>query len=83
METTFVVSKDELDINFLDSLKKLFKHSRLLQISVNTSEDFNLNQQETPIQYLARLEKCLSELSDKKNTIEFTESAFEDLIIEK
>ena len=43
METKFVVSKDELDINFLDSLKKLFKHSRLLQISVNTSEDFNLN----------------------------------------
>ena len=48
METTFVITPDELDNNFLESLKRLFRHRKQLQISVSVAEDFNLLQTETP-----------------------------------
>jgi hypothetical protein len=83
METTFVVTPDELDSNFLDSLKKLFKHGRQLQISVTVSEDFNLLQTESPQEHLARLEKCLSDVNKRINTIEISEAQLDNMILEK
>ncbi len=83
METTFVISPEELDGHFLVSLKRLFKHGKQLQISVSVAEDFNLLQSEKPQQHLARLEKCLAEVKKGKNTISFSEAALDDLILEK
>ncbi len=83
METTFVITPDELDNNFLDSLKKLFKHRKQLQISVSVAEDFNLLQTETPQAHLARLEKCLSEVNKGENSITFTDAQLDDIIFDK
>ncbi len=83
METTFVITPAELNIDFLTSLKKLFKHQNQLQISVSVPEDFNLLQKETPQQHLERLEKCLSEVNAGKNTIAFSESTLDEIIFEK
>jgi hypothetical protein len=82
METTFVISKTELNNDFLDSLKKLFKHQKQIQISVSVAEDFNLLQTETPRDYLDRLEKCLADMNSKKSTITFTETQLDDIIFE-
>jgi len=81
METTFVVTTDELNSNFLASLKKLFKHRRQLQISVSVPEDFNLLQTETPQASLARLEKCLEDMNNKTNIISFTEAQLDEIIL--
>jgi thiamine monophosphate kinase len=83
METTFVITPDELNIDFLSSLKKLFKHQNQLQISVSVPEDFNLLQTETPKQHLERLEKCLNEVNAKKNIITFSEEVLDEIIFEK
>lgn len=83
METTFVINREELDSNFLESLRKLFKHQKQLQISVSVPEDFNLLQAEKPDQYLARLEICLNDYNSGVNTLAFSESDLEDIIIEK
>ena len=83
METTFVISETELNSDFLDSLKKLFKHQKQIQISVSVPEDFNLLQTETPQDYLNRLEKCLADMNKQKNTITFTEAQLDDMIFEK
>ena len=83
METTFVINSNELNENFLASLKKMFKNEKQLQIAVSVPEDFDLMQKESPKQYLQRLEKCLKESKVKKNTISFSESEIDAIILEK
>ena len=83
METTFVITPDELDSNFLDSLKKLFRHRKQLQISVSVAEDFDLLQTESPQVHLARLEKCLAEINKGENTITYTDAQLDDIIFDK
>ena len=80
MESTFIIQPSELNNDFLESLKKLFQHSRQLQITVTTSEDFGLLKQETPAECLARLEKNLAEMKAGKNTVTYTEAEIDDLI---
>ena len=80
METTFVINQSELNSDFLDSLKKLFKHRNQLQITVSVPEDFNLLDRETPAEYLSRLEKCMAEMDESKNTITFTGAQLDDII---
>ena len=82
METTFVISQSELNSDFLKSLKKLFKHRNQLQITVSSAEDFNLLNKETPAEYLARMEKCLADMNEGKNSISFTEGQLDDLILQ-
>jgi hypothetical protein len=82
METTFVLTQDELDLDFLNSLKKLFKHKKQLQISVSVAEDFNLMQMESPIEHLVRLEKCLAEVKSNLNIISFSERELDNLVLE-
>lgn len=81
METTFVINQSELNNDFLESLKKLFKHRNQLQITVTAPEDFNLLSTETPAEYISRLEKCLAEMNAAKNTMTFTEGQLDDLIL--
>jgi hypothetical protein len=83
MESTFIIQQSELNEDFLESLKRLFKYSRQLQITVTTSEDFGLLKKETAAEYIARLEKNLNELKNKQNMVTFTESQLDEFIHEK
>lgn len=83
MESTFIIEQSELNENFLESLKKLFRYSRQLQITVATSEDFGLLKKETPQQCLTRLEKNMSEMTAKENTIAITEEELDAFIFQK
>jgi hypothetical protein len=82
METTFVINQDELNEDFLESLKKLFKYRKQLQITVTAPEDFNLLHSETPAAYITRLEKRVADINEGKNTITFTELQLDDIILE-
>ncbi len=66
MESTFIIQPSELSNDFLESLKRLFKHLQQLQITVTPSEDFGLLKPETPAECLARLEKNLVEMKTGK-----------------
>ena len=83
METTFVLKPEELNSSFLNTLKRLFKHSNQLQISVTTAEDFGLLQTETLAQQNERIEKCFQEMAAKQNTISFSENELDQIILEK
>jgi hypothetical protein len=78
MESTFILRKDQLDNKFLEGIKNIYKDSKLIQIIVRESEDFDLFQSETNLQYLERLENAVQELK-KGEKIEFTEEQFETL----
>jgi hypothetical protein len=77
METTITIKKEELTIDFLNYLKKLYKNSRLLQISISDVEHFDLLKTETKEDYFERLEKAIKDVETKKVT--FTEEEFETL----
>ncbi len=83
MESTFILKPEELNSDFLNTLKRLFKNSPQLQISVSTSEDFGLLQSETVQQQLERIEKCFVEVEAKKNIISFSENELDQIILEK
>lgn len=78
METTFTIRKDELDTEFLESLKKLFKNARELQITVTSSTDFNLTNSETVAEYIDRLEKAAQNLGAGHNKVVMTAEQFDD-----
>jgi hypothetical protein len=83
MESTFILNASELNDDFLESLKKLFAHTRQLQITVTASEDFGLLKKETPAEYIARLEKNLADVKAKKNIVIYTDSELDELIFQK
>lgn len=76
METTFVLNKDELTMEFLESLKKMYSNSNRLQISVSDSEDFELFKKETKEEYFARLRKAIN----NTRKIAFTEEEFDQIV---
>jgi hypothetical protein len=78
METTFVIRKEELDLNFLESIKKLFKQSRELQITISNNEDFGLTKNETKKEYLERLNKIAGSIDENTKRIEMSEEEFDN-----
>ena len=83
MESTFIIQPSELNNDFLESVNRLFKYLRQLQITVTTSENFGLLKPETPAESLARLEKNLAEMIAGKNTVTYTEAQLDDLVFQK
>ncbi len=81
METTFTIRKDELDNEFLESLKKLFKNARELQITVTSSTDFNLTNSESAVDYIVRLEKAAQNLEAGHNKVVMTAEQFDDFTL--
>ena len=78
METTFVIRKEKLDLNFLESIKKLFKQSRELQITISNNEDFGLTKNETKKEYLERLNKIAGSIDENTKRIEMSEEEFDN-----
>jgi hypothetical protein len=75
METTIVLLKEELTFDFFENIKNIFKNSRLLQISISDSEDFNLYKKESQSEYFARLENAMNDVN--KNKVSFSEQEFD------
>ncbi|GAB4052623.1 hypothetical protein [Spirosoma litoris] len=78
METTFTIRKDELDSEFLDSIKRLFKNARELQITITSTTDFNLTQPETAAEYITRVENAAQNLEAGRNRVVMTDEQFDD-----
>ena len=76
MDTTFVLKKEELTIDFLEKIKVLFSKATVLQISVCEAEDFGLNKKETKAEYETRLTKAINDV----NKISFSENEFDVVV---
>ena len=81
METTFTLRKDELDNEFLESVKRLFKNARELQITITSATDFDLTKSESPVDYIARLERAAQNLEAGQNRVVMTDEQFDDLTL--
>ena len=81
METIFTLRKDELDDEFLESIKRLFKNARELQITVSSATDFDLTKPESLSEYITRLEKAAQNLETGHNRIVMTDEQFDDLTL--
>ena len=81
METTFIIRKEELDNEFLESIKRLFKNARELQITVSSATDFDLTKSESPSEYIDRLEKAAQNLEAGRNRIVMTDEPFDDFTL--
>ena len=42
MESTFILKHEDLNADFIESIKKTFANSRQLQVTISSSEDFGL-----------------------------------------
>jgi len=83
METTFHLKLSELDLNFLEGIKKLFGNDREIQITVSSSTDFELNLKETTEEYFVRIEKSLNNLNNGKNIVSLTEDELDEFSLSR
>lgn len=77
MDTTFVLQKEELTADFIENIKNIFKKSRLLQITISDSEDFELYKKETQTEYFERLQNAINTI--ESNKITFSINEFDEL----
>lgn len=72
MDTTFKVKASELNIDFIEAIKKLFKDS-IIKISISSSLD-----NEAEPKYSEDLLKSIENVEKGKNLISFTMEEFEE-----
>jgi antitoxin YefM len=77
METIFKLKAKELDRNFIDSVKNLFK-DREIEISIKPTQDETEFLFNTPANKKQLLD-AIKEVKNNKNLIRFTGKEFEEL----
>lgn len=81
METTIIIKTEDLNSNFLNAIKKLFSNSRQLQITINSSEDFDLLKPETSKEILERLKKAVEDAAKNKNLVRISDSELDEMVL--
>ncbi len=81
MESTFIIKQEDLNSNFLDAIKKLFSESRQLQITINSSEDFDLLKPETSKESLVRLKKAVEDVEKNRNLVTISDSELDEMVL--
>lgn len=79
MITTLNISPDELTIELLEQIKKMFAGSARIQIEIRNSFGNNLYAEETREEYKGRVQKAINNLKNKENISSFSEKEFSDL----
>lgn len=81
MESTFIIKSEDLNNDFLDSIKKLFSKSRQLQITITASEDFGLFKHESSAAYFERLVKAAEDVSNKQNLVNISDAELDEMVL--
>ncbi len=81
MESTFIIKQEDLNSDFLDAIKKLFSKSRRLQITINTSEDFDLLKPETSEAYLERLKNAAEDVEKNRNLVAISDCELDEMVL--
>ena len=79
METIIRLKTTELNLDFLNKIKELFKNEEALEISISPVSDFGLTKKESNKAYKDRINRAIENLDAKKNVITFSDNEFESL----
>ena len=82
MESTFVLRRNELTNDFVETIKTLFKNQEELQITVTASQDFGLNKIEDSELYWKRLNKAANNVEQRNNVVEMSETELDEFAID-
>lgn len=80
METSFRIKPSELNLDFLDKVKTLFRNEEAIEISISSVSDFGLTKKEDRKGYEDRVTRAIKNLEGDKHTISFSEDEFDSLI---
>jgi hypothetical protein len=83
MESTFIIKKEDFNSEFVVAVKKMFSKSSQLQITINTSEDFDLLKPETGEEYLDRLKKAIEDVEKKRNLVTLSDSELDEMVLSR
>jgi hypothetical protein len=83
MESTFIIKREDFNSDFVEAVKKLFSKSRQLQITINTSEDFDLLKPETGEEYLNRLKKAIDDVEKKRNLVTLSDAELDEMVLSR
>ncbi len=83
MESTFILKREDLNDDFLDSVKKLFSNSKKLQITITTSEDFGLLNHESPDLYFERLIKAAEDVKNNTNLVKISDAELDEMVLSR
>ncbi len=81
MNTSFTLSLSELDENFLNTIKTIFKKEREIIINISGIDDFELNKPETNENYIKRLLKAKENLKNGKG-LAYSEAELNKLYVD-
>lgn len=81
MESTFILKNEDLNSDFLESIKKLFANAKQLQITITASEDFGLLNQESSKVYLERLMKAAEDVDKKMNLVQISDAELDEMVL--
>lgn len=79
METIFRIKPNELNLDFLDKVKTLFRNEEVIEISISPVSDFSLTKKEGRKGYEDRVNRAIKNLEGNKDTVSFSEDEFESL----
>ena len=78
METVYRLKVSELGMDFIHSLKTLFKNADELDIIVHKTKA--LNKKETREEYWARIDRAINDVKNNRNLIRFTGEEYEAMM---
>jgi hypothetical protein len=79
METIIRIKQSELNLDFLNNIKALFKNEEALEISISPVSDFGLTKKEGRKVYINRLNKAIENLETNTKIVSLSEAEFETL----
>ena len=78
METLLKIKVSDLDVDFINAIKTLFKKDSEIEITVSSATDFGLNKTETKEEYIARIIKAAKNV-ENGHIVYFTDNELAEL----
>jgi len=76
MDTIFRIKSSDLNLDFLNAIKSLFKNDEEIQLQISSQSDFSVIKHETQAEANLRIEKSFNNLKKKRNIVSLTGDEF-------
>ena len=79
METIFRLKSTDLNLDFLNAIKSLFRNDEEIEVQISSPSGFSVLKTETQTECNKRIEKSFNNIKKKQNIVSFTGEEFMDL----
>ncbi len=76
METVFRLKATDLNLDFLNAIKSLFKNDEEIEMQISSQSGFGVLKAETQTECNARIEKSFNNVKKKRNIVSLTGDEF-------